>query len=87
MKVRNARRNAFLKGYYRDYVRFKERCGDEVRITSGPDADGVEVLMVQQNGESPIFLTRRHVLALLPHFQAWAETYSLRLPEDTKGAN
>ena len=87
MKVRNARRNEYLKGYNRDYVRFTEHFGDEVQITSGPNADGVEVLMVQQNRESPIFLTRRNVLVLLPHLHAWAETYSLRLPDDTKGAN
>ena len=87
MKVRNARRNEYRQGYNRDYVRFKEHYGDDVRITSGPDCDGVEVLMVQQDCDAPIGLSLRHVLALLPHLQAWAETYSLRLPENTKGAN
>lgn len=71
------------KGRYeleRDYVAFRDRDGDDVRVSSGALDTGAEVLGIE--GMSPIYLTKHHLRRLMPHFQAWLETDSLKLPEE-----
>lgn len=89
MKVYRGRKYPEPHGasFDRDEIRFTEHEGDEVRITSGPDFYGVEVLVVQMEHEPAIVLDKRNVRALLPHFHAWVDTSSLRVvATEPKGA-
>lgn len=81
MKVYRGRKYPEPHGasFDRDEIRFMDHEGDEVRITSGPNGYGDEILVVRQEGEQVILLTKRNVRALLPHFHAWVDTSSLRV--------